>query len=169
MNEKHPSLPPPDCHHLLAATGWLELGNFLEANEELEKITPELRVRPEVLHLRWLIYYQSGKHDAGLEIATSLVRLDPNNVQSWVALSISLYKTGNTQQAYETLKRKLSKFSAEWVVYYNLACYAVQLGNVGEAKRFLELAMVLGDEDQVKLRALDDPDLEPLWERIGET
>ena len=32
------SLQPPDSYYLRAAIGWLELGNHLEANEELEKI-----------------------------------------------------------------------------------------------------------------------------------
>jgi hypothetical protein len=36
-------LSPPDTHHLRAAEGWLELGNHLEANAELENIMPELR------------------------------------------------------------------------------------------------------------------------------
>ena len=35
-------LEPPDSFHLLAAQGWLELGNHVEANEELDKITPQL-------------------------------------------------------------------------------------------------------------------------------
>ena len=30
-----------DQHHLVATQGWLELGNPLEANEELEQITAE--------------------------------------------------------------------------------------------------------------------------------
>jgi len=42
-------LSPPDSHHLSAATGWLELGNWQEANEELEEITPELRPHPHAL------------------------------------------------------------------------------------------------------------------------
>lgn len=37
------SLTPLDSHHLEAAQGWLELGNHLEANEELEKISPAMR------------------------------------------------------------------------------------------------------------------------------
>ena len=32
-------LAPPDTHHLRAALGWLELGNHVEANAELEQIT----------------------------------------------------------------------------------------------------------------------------------
>ena len=31
-------LEPPDSLHLQAAQGWLELGNHIEANEELEKM-----------------------------------------------------------------------------------------------------------------------------------
>ena len=31
-------LQPPDTFHLLAAQGWMELGNHEEANEELELI-----------------------------------------------------------------------------------------------------------------------------------
>lgn len=34
----------PDNLQLKAAEGWFELGNFLEANAELENITPKLRV-----------------------------------------------------------------------------------------------------------------------------
>jgi hypothetical protein len=41
------SLTPPDSYHLEAAQGWLELGNHLEANEELEKISPALRIHPD--------------------------------------------------------------------------------------------------------------------------
>src|ERR1017187_3279090 len=45
-------LEPPDSHHLSAAIGWLGLGNWREANEELEKITSELRGHPDVLEVR---------------------------------------------------------------------------------------------------------------------
>jgi hypothetical protein len=38
-------LTPPNSLHLQAAQGWLELGNHIEANQELEKITPELLAR----------------------------------------------------------------------------------------------------------------------------
>jgi len=40
------SFQPSDRHHLQAAEGWLELGNPLEANEEVEKITPQLAPDP---------------------------------------------------------------------------------------------------------------------------
>jgi len=34
------NLTESDKFHIRAAQGWLELGNHLEANEELENITP---------------------------------------------------------------------------------------------------------------------------------
>ncbi|MCI0351424.1 MAG: hypothetical protein L0Z53_18530 [Acidobacteriales bacterium] len=45
-----------DTRHLEAAQGWLDLGNWQEANEELEKITPTLRAHPDILELRCRIY-----------------------------------------------------------------------------------------------------------------
>ena len=40
------SLPFEDQRCLEAAQGWFELGNHLEANEELENITAENRAHP---------------------------------------------------------------------------------------------------------------------------
>jgi hypothetical protein len=45
------SLQAIDLNILRAAEGWLELGNHLEANEELENITPKLRAHPDVLEI----------------------------------------------------------------------------------------------------------------------
>jgi hypothetical protein len=68
------TLTPPDSHHLSAAIGWLELGNHGEANEELEKISPALRTHPEVLRVRWAIYYLVQNWDACFEIASAMVK-----------------------------------------------------------------------------------------------
>jgi hypothetical protein len=37
-----------DLRHLQAAQGWFELGNHVEAAEELEQISPQLRAHPPV-------------------------------------------------------------------------------------------------------------------------
>jgi hypothetical protein len=58
-----------DQRHLDAAEGWLELGNYLEANEELERITPEMRAHPFVLRVRWGIYAKAKKWEMAAEIA----------------------------------------------------------------------------------------------------
>lgn len=55
------SFGPKDAHLLKPAEGWLELGNPLEANNELEEITPELRGHLAVLILRYGIYAKAEK------------------------------------------------------------------------------------------------------------
>jgi hypothetical protein len=50
---------------------------------------------------------------------------------------------------------------------YNLACYECKLGRLEQAKSWLEKAFELGDPKKIKLMALEDPDLEPLWREIG--
>jgi hypothetical protein len=46
------SLRPPDSHHLQAAEGWIGLGNYAEANDELEQIAAANRAHPDVLQFR---------------------------------------------------------------------------------------------------------------------
>ena len=50
------SLEPPDSLRLRSAQGWLELGDHLEANVELEEISPRLNMHPDVLLLRYEIF-----------------------------------------------------------------------------------------------------------------
>jgi hypothetical protein len=68
---------PPDMHHLLAASGWLDLGNTSEANEELERITPRLRAHPDVLEVRCEVYAVAKNWDACADIANAVVELAP--------------------------------------------------------------------------------------------
>jgi tetratricopeptide (TPR) repeat protein len=75
-------LSAPDSHHLRAVQGWLELGNHLEANEELERISPQLRTHPDVLELRWRIYARGKKWDVCVDIADAIIKLDPDRVDA---------------------------------------------------------------------------------------
>ena len=56
-----PGLPARDQHHLRAAEGWLGLGDWRSANDELESITAALRAHPDVLAMRWQVYSEA-KH-----------------------------------------------------------------------------------------------------------
>ncbi len=49
---------------------------------------------------------------------------------------------------------------------YNLARYESQLGRLEQAKKGLEEAFQLGDARKMKLAALEDKDLEPLWREL---
>ncbi len=48
------------------------------------------------------------------------------------------------------------------ILRYNLACYECQLGRLEQAKDWLHKAFAIDDAKELKLMALDDPDLEQL-------
>ena len=50
-----------DGRHLRAAEGWLELGDFVSASDELEEISAQERAHPGVLSLRYAIYSKVGR------------------------------------------------------------------------------------------------------------
>jgi tetratricopeptide (TPR) repeat protein len=164
---------PPDSHYLRAAEGWLKLGRPGEANQELRKINPELRGHPDVLEVRWQACAQSEKWNSSAEIGKALVALDPDRARGWVYRAYALRRAtgGGLQVAWDALLPAVEKFPEVHVIPFNLACYACQMGRLPEArvwlKRAFEIAEKAGIEHLVWLRALDDPDLEPLWLDIG--
>jgi tetratricopeptide (TPR) repeat protein len=164
------SLKPPDHFHLLAAIGWLELGNWREAKEELENITPDLRARPDVLEVRYEICAKAEQWDLAAETAHALCRILPLAPQYWIwrAYATRRMTGGGIAAAREILIKARSLFPTDSVIAYNLACYACQLGDKEEAWKWLKTAFGLGDPKGVKLMALADKDLEPLWKEIGE-
>ena len=163
-------LEPPDTHHLNAALGWLELGNHVEANAELENITPALRSHPAVLELRYQIYAKEKKWDACLDITTALMAANPERPDNWLNHAYALRRAtgGGLVPAQEVLLKAWQKFPLNPIIPYNLACYASQLGKLKESWDWLEKAFDIGEPKVLKLMALDDPDLEPLWAEIGE-
>ena len=62
-----------------------------------------------------------------------------------------------TQEAYGTLKPVSERFPEEWLMGYNMACYACQLGNQDEARHWLELAYKRGDKSEIRQMARLDP------------
>jgi tetratricopeptide (TPR) repeat protein len=164
-----PSLEPPDRRHLLAAQGWLELGDHIEANAELEKIAPGLLAHPEVLTVRWEIYAAAKKWEAALFIAAALIQLNPEDPLEWIHQSYCLRELGLTGDARRHLLDAVRRFPSSATILYNLACYECRLGRLQQAKQWLGKAFELGDARKMKQAALEDPDLEPLWKDIGST
>lgn len=158
----------PDAHHLTAAEGWLELGNHLEANEELEQITPTLRAHPQVLLLRLRIYERAKQWAMCVEVASACVKLLPKQPEGWISRSFALHELQRTQEAHDHLLPAAEKFPKLWTVPYNLACYCAQLGKLEESKKWFQRAMTI-NEKEVQRAAIDDPDLQPLWDSLSGT
>jgi predicted Zn-dependent protease len=157
-----------DQRHLDAAEGWLELGNWLEANEELEHITPELRAHPFVLRVRWGIYAKAEKWEMAGEVARGISVILPDNSFGWKHWAYALHELKRTKEAWSVLIPIADKFPDDYIISYNLACYSCQLGNLKESFNWLVRAIDLAGKKDIRLMALDDDDLEPLWNKISE-
>ena len=148
-----------DQRHLEAAEGWFELGNSIEATEELEQITPKNRVHPAVLEVRWQSYAKAKKWDAALDLASALIQLVPELPLGWVHRSYCLHELKRSEEARDNLLRVVEKFPEDPIMRYNLACYECQLGRLEQGRDWLKMAFEVGDSKKIKLMALDDPDL----------
>ena len=157
-----------DKRHLEAAEGWLGLGSHLEANEELERITPQMRAHPDALRLRWDVYAKAKKWEMAAEIARAISELVPGVAFGWVHMAYALHAMKRTKEAWDVLLAVVGKFPDEWLMCYNLACYACQLGDPKQAFGWLDKAIGRAGKEEIRAMALDDPDLEPLWAEIGE-
>ena len=159
-------LAPPDSIHLQAAQGWCELHAFAEANAELDKIAASLLDHPKVLEVRWQVCANLEKWAGALDIANAIVKMVPEWSSGWIYRASSLMELNRQQEAYETLSAAAALFPRDEIIAYDLACICCALKRVDEARSWLAKAREAGG-NAIKVRALDDPDLEPLWKDIG--
>ena len=160
-------LTPSEMHRLNAAKGCCDLHAFSSAMEELSKISPESQSHPDVLEVRWQVLMNTRQFEAALKVANSLLVLRPEKPVSWTYLTSALLKTGQDEQAYSTLKDACERFPNDEVLHYGLALICCSFQYLGEAKFHLAQAIELGG-NAVKLQALEDEGLKPLWDNLGE-
>jgi tetratricopeptide (TPR) repeat protein len=147
--------------------GYIELGMHEEATEELEKITPGVRHRPEVLLARVLIYQKTERWAAMAAVAAQLVDSAPENPGHFSALAYATRRADSIDRAREILLRAVALHPADAEVQFNLARYEAQLGNLPLARSYLAVAFRV--EPELRASALADPDLKPLWAELGRT
>ncbi len=162
------TLGPPDTHFLSAAIGWLELGNLEEAKVELGRVAAQWRDHPDVLEVRWLIHTQETNWEEGLAAAEKLLAIAPQRSTGWLhrAYALRRVKSGGLPAAWNALLPAYEKFPGEPTIPYNLACYACQMGRPDDARHWLERAVSIAGKEKIKFMALNDEDLEPLWQEI---
>lgn len=155
-------------HTLRAAEGWFELGSTRDAEAELMGLAPSVQDHPAVLELRWQILARAKQWEASVDIARAITKVAPKEALGWIHLSYALHELKRTQEAWDNLIAIAEEHPKEPTVRYNLACYACQLGNLPEARRWLKKTFALGRKKETKQMALQDVDLEPLWAEIEE-
>jgi tetratricopeptide (TPR) repeat protein len=154
-------LEQPDRQHWQAATGYVELGMFLEADAELDKIDPFNRAAPEVLALRIAIYRGLEKWELMQEIARRLAEFQPDDIQWTMSLAYATRRANSIEAAKKVLLSAEPRFPKEAAIRYNLACYFCQTGDIPSAKNYLKQAFEI--DLSLRLAALEDEDLKALW------
>ena len=160
------SLPWHDIHHLHAAEGWLGLGCWREANDELHEITPEHIGHPSVLRIRWAVHDAGQQWDQAMEVATALTLTTPDDPTVWLLRSFALHQMKRTREARDSLAAVIPRFPEYSLMRYNLACYEAVLGNFRRACDWLRQAFHLPAGAELRADALQDRDLEPIWPKI---
>jgi hypothetical protein len=102
------------------------------------------------------------------EVARSISVILPDNSWGWIHLAFSLHELKRTKEVWNALLPFADKFPDDPTIRYNLACYSCQLGKLKEALRWIGKAIEVAGKKDIRLMALDDPDLEPLWNDISE-
>jgi len=168
MNRPHPggaSSPDPDFERTLnAAQGFFQLGMWNESWDELEALAPETRHRPQVIILRVMIYNNLERWEEAAIIGKGALRHYPNFGALYIATAHALRHFSGAAEAKTVIVAGEPFLEEEAVFHYMLACYDSALGNLDDAKEGLARAFELNKS--LRLAALDEPDLTPLWESL---
>ncbi len=159
------SLEHTDLQHLNAAQGFATLGMYEDANAELEEIDAFCRASPEVLEVRVEIYCGAKKWDMMQVVATKLAQHNPSEARWCVSRAYATRRCESIPAAKAILLDAVTRFGDEAIIYYNIACYDCQLGEIESAKERLKEAFKL--QPKYRALALDDSDLEPLWAEMN--
>ena len=111
-------LEMPDSHHVSAAVGWLGLGSWQDANDELNLIAPEYRMHPVVQQVRWQICAKAERWEMAAEIAKSLREAEPDEAQHWLnfAYASRRMQDGGLESAKKILAKAHKLFPKEPIV-----------------------------------------------------
>jgi predicted Zn-dependent protease len=160
-----------DVRHLEAAEGWLGLGDLGEAKLELAAIPEQKHSNPKVLQVRYLICAKERRWEVCVELAESMVQLEPAAPFGWIHRSYALHELKRTREALDQLLPAAMRFPEDATLRYNLACYECVLGNLELAKQRLFEAFKIAATDQCleeyRSTASEDSDLKPLWGFLG--
>jgi predicted Zn-dependent protease len=146
-----------------SAVGWLELGNWREANEEIENLSPKCKLHPEVLQVRCKIYHDAGKWDYMAEVANGLCTMLPDSAFGPVHLSHALRRLDRSKDARDALLPIADKFPNDWHIPFHLACCCCKIGERKEAFDWVARAIDVAGKADIRMQALEEKDLEPMW------
>jgi hypothetical protein len=97
-------------------------------------------------------------------VAKRLAIHDPDEPQWTTSWAYATRRADSIEQARIILVNAIERMPNVAIFHFNLACYECQLGGLPKASKSLHRAFKL--DPVMKVMALDDEDLRPLWEAM---
>ena len=158
------TLDESDRRHVEAAEGWLDLGDWEEGKKELLSVNPAAQAHPDVMRVLLEFLTALAQWEAVAEGALLLCRTEPGSIHGWFFRAMALNRMDRTAEARDILLRVVDRFPGAFPLYYALATYYCRLDNLKEARRWWKKAVASCRNKEMKEVALEDPDLQRLWE-----
>lgn len=143
--------------HIMAASGYLELGMPRDAAAELRELGAAERKDWRVLALRVAICQDLGSWEQMLDISRYLACVQPDESQWAICTAHAMQKIHSVEAAREMLLRARRNFPEEAEILYHLARYEAQLGNLDQARKHLRAAIKLNPAHRTLAR--NNPEL----------
>ena len=154
----------PTSTRLSYTNGYLELGMIQHAREELDAIAKKDLLLPEVLAMRAKLYLETRNWELLEAVARNLTERSPDSFIGWVHHAYALRELDRTREAKTVALQGVRHHPKTAVLWFNLACYCSLLNEVEDASEHLDKAIAL--EKSFEAEAVDDPDLQNLWNWI---
>ena len=125
-----PPVSTTTARRLRYATGYIGLGMFNEASDELEAIEGEDRLFDEVLVLRSELYMQAKNWDLLIAVARELARSSSKCAKHRIEWAYALRELNRVAEAKAVLLEAEPLHGKKCaLLHYNLACYHCLLGD----------------------------------------
>lgn len=145
---------------IIAAQGYVELGLFKEACEELSPLPVEMHDRVDVIEITLLCLMGEHRWAEALALATKLCEQEPAEPGGFIHAAFCLHELGRTAEGVDVLLRGPATLRTKSVFYYNMGCYHACLRQFEKSLAYLERAFEM--DGDLRHHARKDPDLDCL-------
>ena len=136
------------------------MGMDREARRELRQLPPAVQDEPEFLATAMQIHQNAQRWPSVARIARELVKQNPDEAGWWIVLAYATRRNDSIEAARRILLQAEHLHRKEPTIQFNLACYAAQVGDIGEART--RVARAIARDSNFAELAKTDPDLEPM-------
>ena len=145
------------------ALGYIALGMYEDAENELMLVSPDKRESPDFLAVGIDLSHQTKDWEKLYDAAEQLTKVQPDNPGGWVSCAYAMRRIKSITDAQSILIEGETHHPKEPTIKYNLGCYACKLGEFDDAEYYVRKAISI--DESFKKMAQDDPDLDELRDK----